>query len=292
MTYGYHKSDLLVKWLATGYFKIRQTTEMQRGNMNTIQDYQVYTNGLKEKIKAWGADRVGITDTRPLKDLTLDPPDLLTPFSTAVSIAVSLPWATFGEIDDQPTLIYDNVYQTANRLLDELAFKTAKYLGKDGFYSLPIPASQVTDRKNWYGAISHKAVARMAGLGWQGKNLLLVTREYGSAVRLVTVLTSAPLVDDGPVKNRCGTCTRCEDACPAGAIKGVGTTDHYADRDEALFFEKCVAQLKKHSVMLQTMPYKGDVPSTEPTFHKLICGVCIKVCPFGKKTKQREVVPG
>lgn len=251
--------------------------------MSTIQDYQVYTNRLKEKIKTWGADLVGIAGTGPLEDLPLDPPDLLTPFSTAVSIAVSLPWATFGEIDNQPTLIYDNVYQTANRLLDELAFKTAKCLGEDGFYSLPIPASQVTDRNNWYGAISHKAVARMAGVGWQGKNLLLVTREYGSAVRLVTVLTDAALDVDGPVKNRCGTCTRCQDACPAGAIKGVGTTDHYTDRDEALFFEKCVAQLKKHSVMLQTIPFKGDQPPAEQAFHKLICGVCIKVCPFGKK---------
>jgi epoxyqueuosine reductase QueG len=149
-------------------------------------------NRLKEKIKIWGADLVGIADVGPLEGLPPDPPNLLIPFSTAVSIAVSLPWATFGEIDDQPTLTYDNVYQTANRLLDELSFKTAKCLGKDGFYSLPIPASQVTDRNNWYGAISHKAVARMAGLGWQGKNLLLVTREYGCAVRLVTILTNAP----------------------------------------------------------------------------------------------------
>lgn len=258
---------------------------LKRGAMNDIQDIQTYTDGLKERIKTWGADLVGVADAGPLEELHLDPPDLLEPFSTAVSIAVGLPWATFGEIDDKPTLIYDNVYQTANRLLDELAFKTAASLGKDGFYSLPIPASQVTDRKHWYGAISHKAVARMAGLGWQGKNLLLITRRYGSALRLVTILTSAPLVVDGPVKNRCGKCTRCRDACPAGAIRGVGTTDHYKDRDEALFFEKCVARLKEHSMMLQTQPLKGGAPPAEPMFHKLICGVCIKACPFGKKPK-------
>jgi len=253
--------------------------------MNIIQDFQIYTDKLKETIREWGGDLVGIADVAPLRDLPVDPPDLLGPFSTAVSIAVSLPWATFGEIKDRPTLIYENVYQTANRFLDELAFRTAKRLGEDGFYGLPIPASQVTDKKNWYAAISHKAVARMAGLGWQGKNLLLVTRQYGSAVRLITVLTDAPLVVDGPVKNRCGKCMRCREACPAGAIKGVGTKDHYLDREEALFFDKCVTQLKKHSIMLETYALKDSAVTPAPAYHKLICGLCIKACPFGKKPK-------
>ena len=250
------------------------------------QDFHTYTIDIKSKIKRWGGDLVGIADVVPLKEVPLDPPDLLEPFTTAVSIAISLPWATFGEIKDKPTLIYENVYQTANRVLDELAFKTAKHLAGDGFYSLSIPASQVTDEKNWYGAISHKAVARMAGLGWQGKNLLLITRQYGSALRLVTILTNAPLVVDHPVKNLCGKCTLCQEACPAGAIKGIGTTDHYRNRNEALFFEKCVAQLKKHSVMLETYSLKNSEQNPEPTYHKLICGLCIKACPFGKKQKR------
>ena len=250
-----------------------------------IRDFQLYTSELKEKIKEWGGDLVGVASVEPLKNMPLDPPNLLEPFSTAVSIATSLPWATFGEIKDQPTLIYENVYQTANRILDELAFKTAKNLGKDGFYGLPIPASQVTDEKNWYGAISHKAVARMAGLGWQGKNLLLITRKYGSAVRLATILTNAPLAVDSPVKNLCGKCTLCQEACPAGAIKGVGTENHYNDRDEALFIDKCVAQLKKHSIMLETYSLKDCVRNPEPTYRNLICGLCIKACPFGKKQK-------
>ena len=144
-----------------------------------IQDLNTYTSDLKSKIKRWGGDLVGVADVAPLRDLPVNPPDLLEPFSTAVSIAISLPWATFGEIKDKPTLIYENVYQTANRVLDELAFKTAKTFAEDGFYGLPIPASQVTDEKNWYGAISHKAVARMAGLGWQGKK----SAPYYTAVR-------------------------------------------------------------------------------------------------------------
>ncbi|MCG8643859.1 MAG: 4Fe-4S dicluster domain-containing protein [Desulfobacterales bacterium] len=253
--------------------------------MKDSQDFQSYTRELKEKIREWGGDRVGIASVEPLKALPVDPLDLLEPFTTAVSIAIRLPWATFGDIKDRPTLIYDEVYQTANSLLNKLAFKTACYLEDDGYYSIPIPASQMTDEKNWYGAISHKAVARMAGLGWQGKNLLLVTPEYGSSVRLITILTSAPLTVDTPVENRCGKCTRCQEACPAGAIKGVNTKSNYRNRNEALFLDKCVAQLKKHSQMLEAYPLTDKTKVGEPTYHKLICGLCIKACPFGKKPK-------
>ena len=125
----------------------------------------------------------------------------------------------------------------------------------------------------------------MAGLGWQGKNLLLITRQYGPAVRLVTILTNAPLEVDSPVKNLCGKCTLCQAACPAGAIKGVGTKDHYRDRDEALFFDKCVDQLKNHSIMLETYPLRDSKRKPAPMYDKLICGLCIKACPFGKKHK-------
>jgi len=108
----------------------------------------------------------------------------------------------FDMIEDRPTPNYASVYQTANRLLDEIAFKTSLKLQKDGFRSLPIPASQILDRENYPGTISHKAVARMAGLGWQGKSLLIITPQYGPRVRLVTVLVDAPLRADHPIKNR------------------------------------------------------------------------------------------
>ena len=260
--------------------------------MNTPQNRQDdtdYTRELKTVIQGWGGDLAGIADADPLKALPLDPPDLLDPFKTCVSVAVHLPWATFGQIREVPTKLYENIYQTANRMLDELAFRVARYLEADGFYSIPIPASQIIDEKNWTGAISHKAVARMAGIGWQGKNLLLITPEYGSAVRLVTILTDAPLTVDGPVKNRCGTCTRCREACPAGAIKGVNTDSHYERRNDAVDLDKCVARLMEHSVMLETYSKQGEAEGHRLDYHQLICGLCIKACPFGKKSKPRSM---
>lgn len=231
------------------------------------------TTRIKSKIIGWGADLVGIADVASLNGLKVNPPDLLQGFSRAVSIAVQLPISVFETITDKPTPIYSSVYKTANLILDQLAYKAAVTFQKEGYYSLPIPASQVLDFENWYGAISHKAVARMAGLGWQGKNLLLITPQFGSRVRLVTVLTAAPLNADAPVENRCGDCMMCRDACPAKAIRGVNTTDHYKDRDEALCFSRCVDKLTIENAAL-------------PGIGVSICGVCIRVCPFGRKIKK------
>ena len=234
-----------------------------------------YTQKTKDKIAELGADLVGVADVEPLKALRLNPPKLIDPFCRAISIGVRLPAAVFEQILDRPTPLYASVYKTANRILDEIAFRTASVLQNDGFHSLPIPASQVLDEKKWYGAISHKAVGRMAGLGWQGKSLLLVNPRYGPRIRLVTVLTSAPLKIDGPVKNRCGKCTLCRDACPVGAIKGVGTKDHYKSRSKAIYLSRCAEKLVAEFSKLPNV----DAP---------ICGICIKVCPFGSKNADPE----
>jgi epoxyqueuosine reductase len=233
-----------------------------------------YTNELKNTILGLGADLVGIADIESLKGLKTNPDDLTSPFTKAISIAVHIPVSVFEMIADQPTPLYSSVYQTVNRILDEIAFKTSQKIQKDGYLSLPVPASQIMDREQWTAAISHKAVARVAGLGWQGKNLLLITPKYGSRVRLVTVLVNAPLESDEPVKNRCGKCMLCHDACPVGAIKGVGTKDYYKDRDEALYFSKCLEKLTTEFAQL-------------PEIGAPICGICIKVCPFGQKIKKK-----
>ena len=64
--------------------------------------------------------------------------------------------------------------------------------------------------------------ATSAGIGWVGKNGLLISPEHGPRLSLATVLTDAPLAADAPVEaSRCGACTLCRDHCPSGAITGA-----------------------------------------------------------------------
>ncbi|TCS83615.1 epoxyqueuosine reductase [Tepidibacillus fermentans] len=68
------------------------------------------------------------------------------------------------------------------------------------------------------GALSDHAVAERAGIGWIGKNSLLITPEFGSYVYLGQIITNIFFPEDHPMENQCGDCTRCIDACPTQAI--------------------------------------------------------------------------
>ena len=95
-----------------------------------------YTDELKNRIIDWGASLVGIADVSKLGGLEVFPTDLLAPFSSAISVALRIPSETFEQISTAPTPIYANVYQTANRMLDEIAFKAALALQADGYADL------------------------------------------------------------------------------------------------------------------------------------------------------------
>lgn len=223
------------------------------------------------QLQDWGASLVRIADIDRLKGLETDPADLLAGYSRAVSIAVCLSNDIMESIVNQPTPLYASHYGRVNQLLDDLAIRTANLLQSAGFRAVPIPASMILDADKWTSFVSHKAVALAAGIGWQGKSLLVINPDFGPRIRLVTVLTDAAIEADEPLKNRCGPCTLCKDHCPAQAIRGASTDSHYARRSDAIDLDRCVYQVR-------------DVFSKIPHVVPLICGVCIKVCPWGAKT--------
>jgi len=228
------------------------------------------SKALKEMARNLGADLVGIADLAYLKDVDTEPSDLLSGYTRAISIAVKLPNDVFEQLVDRPTPLYAQVYLNANALLDQIALRLTAHIEQRGYKALPIPASQPLDMTEFRSHLSAKAVANVAGLGWQGKSLLIITPEFGPRIRLATVLTNMPLAADRPLKNRCGSCTACTRACVAQAIRNVPTTFHYASREEALDFRKCADKLVEEFKPL-------------PGIDKPICGICIKVCPWGRK---------
>lgn len=68
------------------------------------------------------------------------------------------------------------------------------------------------------GELSDRAVAERAGIGWSGKNCSIITPEFGSYVYIGEMITSIPFEPDSPIEDQCGSCTKCLDACPTGAL--------------------------------------------------------------------------
>jgi len=68
------------------------------------------------------------------------------------------------------------------------------------------------------GELSDRAVAERAGIGWSGKNCAIITPEFGSYVYLGEMITTIPFEPDQPIEDRCGSCTKCLEACPTGAL--------------------------------------------------------------------------
>lgn len=240
-----------------------------------MRDPVALTQQLKEFACSCGADLVGVADLERLQGIQTIPSDLLNGYSRAVSIAVRLSDGVIDPIVDRPTPIYQQHYTKVNALLDDVAIRVGQFLQRQGGKALPIPASQLLDTTQWLSYISHKAVAIAAGLGWQGKSLLLVNRHYGPRVRLASILTDLVLEADQPVKNLCARCTACVEACPVQAIRNVNTTLHYSEREEAVDLVKCVTRVVEN---------KDTLPFVEAP----ICGVCIRACPFGQRKKSSQ----
>ena len=198
------------------------------------------TEELKTAAREAGADLVGVADLAVFKRERLAlPPNLLEPYTRAVAVAVRLEDAIIDDLQTGPTPDYARHYRAVNASLDRITAELARWLCARHFAARAVPASEVADESRLLASLPHRAVARLAGLGWQGKSLLIVTPQHGPRVRLATVLTDMPLEPGSPLRNRCGSCVRCAQACPAAAIKQVPPADYYARREDALILSRC-----------------------------------------------------
>lgn len=216
---------------------------------------------LKTLCHQQGGSLFGVADLRSFKkEEMLLPPSLPDRLPYAISVGYHLSDAILEEIENQPMPLYFHHYQRANILLDTIGLIVTSTIQDLGYQAMPIPASQLVDWKNQRGHLSHKHVARAAGLGWIGRNNLLVNEQFGSHIRLVTILTDLPLKIDSQSLNNCGSCYNCLSVCPAGAIR---------ERQEDFDHLRCYEQLRTFAKTLH--------------FSHNICGVCVKACR-GTKT--------
>lgn len=169
-------------------------------------------------------------------------------------------------------------------LADDENFKIAKYAYgkdyhfvikdklKDFFQILRDNISQNIEGRVFVDSapVHERAWAAKSGLGWIGKNSLLLNRSMGSFFFLAEIILDLELIPDGPIKDYCGTCTRCMDACPTDAIPSPYVVDG----------SKCISYL--------TIELKNEIPDQFiGQFEDWIfgCDICQDVCPWNRFSK-------
>lgn len=213
------------------------------------------SESIKKKASDLGFSLFGVADIREIrKEFHLDL-EFVTRFDRAIVLGKKLLDPIIEDIKDRPTPLYFHHYRQLNFFLDRAAFILSSLIQEQNHQALPVPASQVIDWERHLGHVSHRHVGRLAGLGWLGRNNLLVNPELGSRFRLVTILTDLPLKEDRPLDRDCGDCRDCISVCPAKAIK-----EKREDFDHIACYEK-LKEFRRHGLVGQH-----------------ICGVCLKAC--------------
>jgi len=190
-------------------------------------------------------------------------------FPVAISFAVPMTPAIMAGIQSGPNRAYADEYTRVNDLINQIAGRLATEIIEHGFQALALAASVRTDPVNIKGDFPHKTAATRAGLGWIGRHCQLITRKFGSWVRMGTVFTDMALAGGTPIdRSYCGSCTNCVETCPAGALKG-GAWMAGMPREEILDVNACDRWKKENYYQF----HKG---------HN--CGICSAVCPYSLKT--------
>jgi epoxyqueuosine reductase len=241
--------------------------------MDVIQKINVDLK-VKEIAETWGADFTGVADLSQAHEAILSQGGpMIAAYPLAISVGIGLQHAIVDQLPKRANravaLSYQyHSYDLVNQRLDLLISQVSRFLQRQGYRALPIPASKRLDNDPISAAFSHKMAAHLAGLGWIGKSCLLVTPEMGPRVRWATVLTDAPLHITGePIEGSCDNCNLCVEICPVQAFTGepFRAFEPRGKRYDAVKCERYFSEMREKDEGLA------------------VCGLCLYVCPHGKR---------
>jgi epoxyqueuosine reductase QueG len=229
---------------------------------------------LLDSATSWGADYFGIADLSPARDALLAQGGAeITAYPRSISIGIALLHPLVNQLSRRPeraaAIQYRvHCYDVINSRLDQLASRLGGFLQREGHRAFPVPASKRVDDDRICAIFPHKLGAHLAGLGWIGKNCLLITPDMGPRVRWATVLTDAPMETvEQSMEERCGDCRECVDICPVSAFTGrpFRPEEPLSARFDARKCDRYFCRLKEQD------------PETA------VCGLCLYVCPYGRR---------
>ncbi|MGD0152904.1 MAG: 4Fe-4S double cluster binding domain-containing protein [Thermacetogeniaceae bacterium] len=228
---------------------------------------------LRELADHSGIDYAGVADLAQAHDAVVEQGGpLVEGFPRCISLGIVLLDTIVDQLpnrsDRAVAVNYRlHAYDIINQRLDLAASLISGYLQQKGYRALPIPAAEHADDVRICASFSHKLGAHLAGLGWIGKSCLLVTPQHGPRVRFASILTDAPLASTGVLmEEQCGNCTECVEICPQQAFSGRPFRDD-EPREARYDARRCQSYFN-------SMRDSGQLP---------VCGLCLYVCPYGKR---------
>ncbi|MDP2951934.1 MAG: 4Fe-4S double cluster binding domain-containing protein [Chloroflexota bacterium] len=251
---------------------------------------------LKEEIKAYareqGADLVGVAAAATLEAAPPGqrPSELLPRAQSVVVMALHVPR---GAVASPNLRLYRYSTNVVEQTLSSIAHRMTYLLEEKGYQAIAVPPDVPLDMQRPTGLVpdlSHKKAAEAAGLGRMGRSTLLLTRRFGPRVRLISVVTEAPLEADPTAEmDPCRDCFLCVQACPASALTQEGEIDKL----------KCLRTCMPYGVggLLRFVRELTEAEGGEKKkallrdpraleFHQFLrsgyyaCAQCVKVCPL------------
>jgi epoxyqueuosine reductase len=221
------------------------------------------TQEVKERVRKAGIQLVGITPVERLGGAPVGrrPTDILPTAKNVIVAAVHV----LDSVYDLPDVRYEytNQFFILNSRLNSMATNVCEYLESEGYRNIPIPAAYPRVNKDLCGVLSHRHAAVEAGIGEIALNNMLTTPQFGSRVRLVSIVTEAELAPDEPYK--VSLCQKMQAKCKQACVKNCPV--HAISFDGVINKDSCLRYQE------QIMPWSAA---------ELRCGACVASCPIAE----------
>lgn len=241
------------------------------------------------------------------------PADLLAEAKTVISLGIGIPRGVrganrkaYGGLRSAIYIYMIHGYNVLNTLLNQAAFRVAKYLEKHDHVGLPIPASPPAAYQRLEGVFSNRHAAVAAGLGTFGWQSILLTPEFGPRIRLVSVITTAEIAGDPLIEEALcpgESCMVCVRVCPVKAIpEQSGVALHIGHKEYRYAnIDKWRCRTAEQGLTKATLgmtDFEGIGDANAETYLEQVrrenpwqkmerqgsyCGRCIIECPVGKQ---------